>query len=147
MGQCRSAVSYTFVPNETISGQGGDAVEVFRRLKLSDREISIFYQAFREIDVLNSGYIRADEFFNQRSLACDDFNMAMFQLFDDQLIKVLDFMEFVCSVSRAAHQHFVLLYFSFIASYIGLELSHPRLSQDPIICNPQRPERRCRNIV
>jgi Ca2+-binding EF-hand superfamily protein len=100
MGQCRSAISYTFIPTESIAGQGAEAAEVLHRLKLSDKEINIFYQAFREIDTTNSGYIRADEFFRQRSLARDDFNMAMFQLFDDQQIKVLDFMEFVCSVRK-----------------------------------------------
>eukprot|EP00603_Paraphysomonas_imperforata_P006100 CAMPEP_0114437424 /NCGR_PEP_ID=MMETSP0103-20121206/14005_1 /TAXON_ID=37642 ORGANISM="Paraphysomonas imperforata, Strain PA2" /NCGR_SAMPLE_ID=MMETSP0103 /ASSEMBLY_ACC=CAM_ASM_000201 /LENGTH=373 /DNA_ID=CAMNT_0001607813 /DNA_START=220 /DNA_END=1338 /DNA_ORIENTATION=+ len=87
--------SQEFKVREEIPGQDSLALETFRRLHLSKKDIDILFTAFCDMDADNSHYIRRDEFCDYFHLELTPLTVRMVKMMDPQHKGCLNFCEMV----------------------------------------------------
>ncbi len=74
-------------------------MKVFKKLKLTAKEINKLYAVFLQMDLDSSCLIKNDEFFSYLRLEATPFNIAIFSIFDTDGNGTLSFGEFVSVVN------------------------------------------------
>lgn len=81
-----------------IPGQDETAVEVFKKIGLSEADLDLFFTIFWDIDSNSSGSIRPVELFSYFNVDLGSFESSIFAIFDEERKGLLNFMEYVCAL-------------------------------------------------
>ncbi len=94
----RGIANHVFIVDASKPGQGEDAVQTFRKLKIRDDDVNHLFSKFLEIDKDFSGEIDLDEFYRYFKLSRTPFADRVFSIMDEDGSGEIDFREFVIAI-------------------------------------------------